>query len=175
MALTRFLQKRTLPLPLAVTTPPAKDAAGDGFVTVDFPRGALFLRDAADKYHRLSWGEVEEDAAGADARRALPPGAYVVTGYRIVKVDEAGKAWHVSVSARAVREIEVKAGKSTAVKIDPTIHIDSKVAHAGVQVAIRGDEKAGLSIYQGDSRIPLGYRLVGADGREIAAGEMKYG
>lgn len=50
-----------------------------------------------------------------------------------------------------------------------------KRLHAGrVGMAITG-QKAGLTIYREGKRIPVRYRLVDAEGSELAAGKMNYG
>jgi hypothetical protein len=42
-------------------------------------------------------------------------------------------------------------------------------------VQITGAKGAGLTIYRSRSRIPIEYRLLDADKKELAAGKMKYG
>lgn len=120
---------------------------------------------------RLSWEE-GEDPGGP---RALPEGRYTLVGYRILADDAAGKPWHVSATGASIRKIVIESGANESLDIDESIRIESRV-HAGrIQVAIRGEHGAGLSIYKEGRRIPLGYRLLDAAGAELGSGSIEYG
>ncbi len=161
--------------------PPAAAGAGDGpadetaTITPSFERGALILRDADGRFRRLSWGELEEPRRpAADRRRALPAGAYHLAGYRILRRDDAGAEWHVSATARSIRELKLVAGANLEVDVDQGILIRKAVRARSLNMAIQGDGKAGLSIYKEGRRIPMGYRLEAADGG-VLEGRFRYG
>ena len=111
---------------------------------------------------------------GADRRRALPAGTYDLVGYRVLKRDEAGTEWHVSVTAPSMRELELVAGANLAVEIDTGILIRKRARGRSLNMAIQGDGGAGLSIYKAGRRIPMGYRLKSPGGDAIE-GRFRYG
>jgi len=120
---------------------------------------------------RLSW----EDGGEPGEPRALPEGRYTLVGYRILADDADGKPWHVSATGASIREVVIRGGANESLDVDETIRMESRV-HAGrIQVAIRGEHGAGLSIYKESRRIPLGYRLLDASGAELGSGSIEYG
>lgn len=60
-------------------------------------------------------------------------------------------------------------------KIDARVHLAPHLTPKRVGVAVTGDGGAGLSIYKDGRRIPLRYRVVGAQGQELAQGALRYG
>lgn len=176
MALVAFLKSGTLPAPTTVASPPAKDAGGAGFVSAGFKEGTLLLKNRAGKFYRLAW---PREAAAKDRRRALPPGDYTLTEYRLVRRDDQGIEWFLSATGPAIRRLTVKAGEELPVPLDETAHVQCRVRRGGdglnVQGVITGEHHAGMSIYRDGRRIALSYRVSDAQGKELAAGPMKYG
>ena len=149
--------------------------------------GELFLRGPKKKIYRLEWR-----ARDKDRRRALPPGHYTITGYRIARTDEHGKKWFLSATSHGHRKLQVTASKSLRVEIDPRIHLStSAAAQAGKlrgSMMFSGDSaggrhgnllkaarRIGLSIYRSGKRIPISYRVLDNKNTELASGTMKYG
>lgn len=138
-----------------------------------FERGALLLRAEDGRLFRLSWEE--PPAPGADRRRALPAGTYALAGYRLLGQDERGRPWHLSATAPSIRALELASGSEQRVEIDPAIRIEKRVRDDQLQVGIQGENGAGLSIYQGGKRIPLGFELYDRSGKKLGEGKINYG
>ena len=131
-------------------------------------------------------------ASDKDRRRALPPGLYTITGYRLSRQDKHGKEWFLSATSHGHRKLQVSAGKPARVEVDPRIHLSmSATAQAGKlrgSMMISGDSaggrhgdilkavrRIGLSIYRSGKRIPIPYRILDNKNAELASGIMKYG
>jgi len=157
----------------------------DGFVTPGFREGSLFVKNAKGEVIRLAWEPVEgeTDAEAADGKaaqwRALPPGAYTLTGFRILRKDDMGRDWFLSaIAPKGIRKFVVKPGKVQKIVVDPSITFGAKgSAKAGfmIQVPIQGMHQAGVSIYCEGKRIPLAFTITGMDGKRIEDGKINYG
>jgi len=147
----------------------------------------LFLKGPQKKVYRLEWKSSDKDR-----RRALPPGPYTITGYRLARTDEHGKKWFLSATSHGYRKIHVLAGKPLKVEIDPRIHLSTNAeVQAGKlrgSMMISGDRaggrhgillkavrRIGLSIYRSGKRIPIPYRVLDNKNAKLASGTMKYG
>jgi hypothetical protein len=163
---------------VTVDAPPAAADPGGGgrrgFVESDLGEGELFLAGAHHRVYRLAWIAGEKDR-----RRALPPGTYKLTGYRLVRADREGTRWFISTTSHGFRDVVVEAGKPTRVAIDPAIRITTRASLAadglGGQMGIQAEPHVGLSIYRAGKRIPIDYRALDGDGRVLARGTMTYG
>ncbi len=157
-----------------------------------FEEGSLVLKDADGRYFRLSWERPEESADGSgkeeeqadggrvDPRRALPPGSYTLTSYRIIRRDEDRRQWFLSASSgHGIRKIEIQQGREHAVGITDKINMVCRTRLKGgelfVSVGITGEPHSGLSIYLDGKRIPVNYTVTSADGKVLSSGPMKYG
>jgi hypothetical protein len=164
-------------MPRVVAEPPSSAQRDHGFVTAAFAEGTLLLRDEQDNYLRLEWGSASQPAT--DARRALPPGSYELTGYRITRRDDNGVAWFVAATGHAIQRIQIRSGQTTAVKVGDAVQFQLTARRRGqavvLQTPVAGDAHAGLSVYRDGRRITLRYRVTDADGRELAAGDLRYG
>ncbi len=167
--MVEFLRSEQLTPPKPVTR--GAVGKGEGSVETSFERGALILRDEDGAKFRLSW----EGSGSEERERALPAGDYVLTGYRILRRDDAGVEWHVSATAQSMTKVKVKAGRTVEVEIDPSIRMGKHYKNGRVGMLIRGEHHSGLSIYKEGKRIPIGYKLTTRAGKEYAAGPMKYG
>jgi hypothetical protein len=186
-ALIKFFEARSIDPPRAITAPPAGIDASttDGFVRSNIPHGSLFLKDAHGKITRLAWKPTSETKPSTRLR-ALPPGTYTLTGYRIVRTDDTGTTWHIStLSPHGIRKVQVKPALPVEVRIDPTVHINASghipekgpnVGKFAVTASILGQHHAGLTIYRAGKRIPLAY-VITARGRDAALekGALDYG
>ena len=132
-------------------------------------------------------------ASDKDRRRALPPGLYTITGYRLSRQDKHGKEWFLSATSHGHRKLQVSPGKPARVEVDPRIHLSmSATAQAGKlrgSMMLSGDRaggrpgdvlginsrRIGLSIYRSGKRIPIPYRILDNKNAELASGIMKYG
>jgi hypothetical protein len=185
-AMIAFLKSGELKAPRAVVTAPGKEAAGVGFLTASFAEGTLFLKSAAGEHYRLEWPKRPQapstgpaTRAVPDRRRALPPGEYTLTGYRIVRRDAKGVEWFLSASAPDLRRLVVRAGEEQPVQVTEAIRLTGRAQpHDGgvkIQLKIAGEQGSGLSIYREGKRIEIGYRLTDAQEKELARGTMQYG
>ena len=165
-----FLESKPLELPRAVTSA-AEEDVDEGTVEVSFAAGDLFLEHEDGQAYRLPWSADEaEDGRG----RVLPVGNYRLRTYRILGMD-GDQPWHISATKPTIKRIEVLEGETTVIDIDQTIHLSTRVGHGMAMVSISGEERAGLTIYRGQQRIPMGYRLLDADGKQVAKGSLAYG
>lgn len=147
-----------------------------GYVVPSFKRGSLVAKDGHGRQYRLSW---EADQASAERRRALPPGQYTVSNYRISRQDRAGNEWFVSASARTIMRFSVAAGKTVNVTVPDAIQMRCEATSVGaevrVQMVIQGVHHSGLSIYRDGKRVPVKYQITDANGAALAQGAMQYG
>lgn len=165
-----------------MTEAPARDTAGQGFVVASFSRGMVLLEGAHQRLYRLSWGEEEGDDAQADdddRRRAVPAGTYQVVSYRIMRRDDRGDEWFISVSGPRLRKLVVKAGGTQQLRLDPSISVrlTTVLKQGSLRIAfgLTGTPRGGLSIYHSGKRIPLRYRVVDPTGKPVAEGPLVYG
>jgi hypothetical protein len=127
------------------------------------------LRAADGRLLRVSW-----DEPGADRKRHVAPGRYELLGYRLMAEAE-GTTWHVSSSGLRAVSMDFSPGGTHLVSIDPTILLEERVQSDGLQVAVRGHENGGLSIYKEGKRVPIGYRRVDRAGTLLGEGKIEYG
>ena len=171
MALIEYLRSTPLPLPIEAKSAPASKEERRGTVTASFERGDLFLENRHGQTYRLSWSGEEEHGERA---LAVPAGIYKLKTYRIVR-ERDGKRWHLSATSPSIQDVTVTAGKHTTIAIDDGIAMSAKLHGDRAQMSIKGDGGAGLSIYQGEKRIPINYQIVGRSGKIVARGAMRYG
>ncbi len=157
----------------------ASDSTDDvGIVVPGFDRGSLFLKDEDGRYFRLAW---EDDGlvGPRNQRRALPPGRYTLTGYRVIRGDANGDDWFISVTSKDLRPIEVMWNRETLIDPSDTIDVKSRVGWTkdgvGIFMTVQGERSSGLTIYRSGKRIPITYSLYDPSGGKIANGDMKYG
>ena len=169
-----FLKSDALPRPKRVTTPPAARDDRSGILTATFAEGSVLLKDKDGTFYRLGWKK-----ADADRRRALPAGDYVMTGYTLVRPDGQGKEWFLGASGKMIRKLTVRAGEEQPLTLQEFVHMHCRAVpqEGGVQVqgVVKGEHHCGVSIYRDGKRIPLGYRVTDAQGKEVAAGSLEYG
>lgn len=162
---------------MTIAGPPAGEAAGahgTGHVVCDLDDTEVFLRGAGHRVYRLRWF-----GKARDRRRALPAGRYRITGYRIARRDGEGRSWFISTTSHGYRDLVVRGGGQTVLKISPVIHFEVRGKkfsdQVNVNALVRGEHHVGLSIYREGKRIPLSYRLVDAAGKELHSGSLRYG
>lgn len=134
-----------------------------------FERGAVLLRASDGHLLRLTW----EDG-GAERTRRLAPGKYELVGYRLL-ARAADVTWHVAATATKKKPLVLEAERVTTLEIDPTITVEERVQRDGLQVAVLGQDRAGLSIYRAGKRIPLAFRRLGEGGAVRGEGKITYG
>src|SRR5688572_15185986 len=102
-AMIAYLRSGELKPPRPVASAPGPEAARAGFLTTNIEEGSLFLKCTAGDHYRLEWPK-QPPAPAADSapqavpnrRRALPPGDYTLTGYRVVRRDARAVEWFIS-------------------------------------------------------------------------------
>jgi hypothetical protein len=185
-AMIAFLKGGALKPPCAVVSGPRKEDAAAGFLTASFEEGTLFLASSSGEHYRLEWPTPSlvspTDRASkpmADRRRALPPGEYTLTCYRILRRDARGVEWLISASGPVIRRLTVRTGEEQRLTVDDTIRLmgSARPENGGVeiQLMIAGEKGSGLTVYRNGKRIDIGYRLVGPGEQELAQGTLKYG
>lgn len=169
-----FLRTNTLTRPRRVTTTPAAEDRTSGVLTPNFEEGTLLLKDKDGTFYRLGWKKNDRDR-----RRALPPGAYTLTAYTLVRRDDTGKEWFLSATGRAIRTLDVRAGTEQKIALQEFAHVLCRAVpmQGGVQIqgVVQGEHHSGTSLYRDGQRITLGYRLSDSQGKELAAGNLEYG
>jgi len=95
-------------------------------------------------------------------------------GYRLLARDTAGVEWQLSAGGPALRELELSPGEQT-LELDAGVHMSPRIKDSSLQVGVQGDGGAGLTLYRAGKRIPLGYRVLDASGRELESGKIHYG
>ena len=168
--MVEFLSTKPFALPIAVTSA-AEEDVDEGTVEVSFTAGDVFLEHEDGQAYRLSWTADEPDAGRG---RVLPVGKYRLRTYRVLA--QAGEQpWHISVTAPTIKQIEVLEGETIGIEIDPSIQLSTHVGHGRGMVNLSGEKRAGLTIYRGQKRIPMGFRLLDAHGKQLSSGPMAYG
>ena len=183
-ALLTLLKSGKLQPPRPVAVAPGKDIARAGFLIPSFTEGTLFLKRSSGEHYRLEWPEQPTSGdpgakAAPDRRRALPPGEYTLTCYRVARRDAKEVEWFISATAPHIRSLIVKAGEEQRVQVDETIQLtgSAQLGDGGVKIQAKftGAEHSGLSIYREGKRIELGYRLADIQKKQLATGTMHYG
>ena len=186
MALIECLKSGVLEAPRAVTSAEHKDGDEVGFITPNFDEGSVLLRNPDGAYVRLDWQRRDRGGSGstngaaeADRRRPLTAGKYALTNYRITRRDAEGHEWFISATGKMIRQIEVVAGQEQRMEVKAEIAMNCRARPIregiDVQVTIVGEHHAGLTIYRDGQRIPLGFVVRDADGKELTTSPMKYG
>jgi hypothetical protein len=152
----------------------AADLEGKAVLTASFRSGSLVLASKAESVV-LSWKEGD-----ADRRRGVPPGTWRWRSTRIER-EKDGESWVHSSSQGTGGEFRFEAGG------DPpmTLVAEGKAAFRGTAKRqgaalhlgfdLRDEGGHGISVYRKGKRIEVRWRLLGKDGKELAAGPMTYG
>ena len=133
------------------------------------------MRGSDGKLTRLAWETRGETTPDSTRARTLPAGEYTLVGYRIVDRSRAGEVWHLSGSGLKLRKIAVPASGDLRIDIAPKLSLKQRFDGGSAGMEIRGADGAGVSIYKNGHRIPVGYRVLGDKGEELARGKMNYG
>ncbi len=169
-----FFKSGSMPPATAIAVPPSPTDDQSGIVRPKFDEGSVLVKDAAGKHYRLVWR-----AQDKDRRRGLPPGAYTLTHFDIVRRDEHKTEWFISGSGAALAKLKVAAGQDQTLGADDAVMIQCKAKPSAgtvdIQATVMDGHHHGLSIYRDGKRIPLKYRVADARGKELATGELEYG
>jgi len=166
---------RTRPTSVTSAAEPADEALA-GRVTSTIRHGELFVHAQGDKqtWFRLRWSP--EDEGGA---RALPPGPYVVTGYRQLLTADDGKPWIWSTASAGYRRIEVKAGETVHVEVRDWIGLNTRAVFKKgkhrVGLLFMAEKKLGNTLYRDGKRIAITWQLRNDLGEVLDEGPMRYG
>lgn len=144
-------------------------------ITPEFDEGSLFLRDEQGVVVRLAWEAQADAPREANRGRTLPAGKYTLVGYRLFDRSRANEVWHVSGTGTKRKPIEIPAQGPISLGVPRELSLKQRFDGASAGMEIRGAHQAGLSIYKNGARIPIGYRVLGADGVELTRGSMNYG
>ncbi len=147
---------------------------GAGAIRADLGApGSLVLQRGAERLRVL---------VGSDSESAphLDPGIYRLIGYRIRRSDESDAPWFLSATAVAGESLEIRAGKSTELAIEPSVTVNLIAQRddraALLSLSMRGPlVSPAITIYKDGERIPLRYEVLDARSRVLASGVMEYG
>jgi hypothetical protein len=184
--LIEFLKRGELDPPHAVLWSASPASDDSGFVTVSFSDGSLFLKDDNGRVFRLAWESAGEHAPpdlraikSNQRRRALPPGKYTISGYRVIRRDHEGREWFISATGPNIRRIELQPNQHHHVELSETINVNckarAKATGVAIQMTLFGEQHSGLTIYRDGRRIPMRFVVTSASGAQLAAGSMDYG
>ena len=123
----------------------------------------------------LVWREGEDPAQRV---RGLPAGTYRLRTARGVGVHD-GQRWFASTSGPGGAEVSLEAGAAARLAWEPRVVFKGQARrerHAlRLGFGITGPDGRGLSVFRGESRVPVTYRVLDAEGAELYAGPMRYG
>jgi hypothetical protein len=150
---------------------PVEEAGEPGLaqaaVVSDVVNGEIFLKSQAGQVYRLRW---DSDSAGE--KRVVPPGDYVLFGYRLMRGE-----WILS-GAGGRKPVRLPAGATRSIPIDPSVVIELTAAKKDQEIALsmsaRGHEGMGVSLYRLGTRIAIPYQIEKQTG-VAEEGTMKYG
>ena len=134
--------------------------------------GVLTL-EAKERRVRLSW------AAGSDPReRWVEPGTWTVRDTWTLRARE-GVEWVLSCSGAPEGPFEAKAGETAPVALEEVVRFSGRARREGkglaLEFSLKGDRGRGVSVWKAWKRVPVRWRVLGKDGKEIAAGAANYG
>jgi len=155
-----------------VDAPPAADAKPTAWIEPAFDSGSVVLM-SGDRLVRVVW-----PLGGEDKRRVLAPGKYTVRELRFEHTHK-GAHWFLSSSGPPYQKVEVAARGGTKLVIPDEITCTTKAKRKGAQLnisfAMGAKNGHGITIFKKSLRVPVTYRVLDKDGRELAAGKMNYG
>jgi hypothetical protein len=172
-----FLKSDAVERPKLLDRPPSENLDHIGYLTSSLDDCSVVLKRQSDgRAFQLLW---KKGSGGKDdRRRALPPGEYQITGYRIARRDTEGHDWFIS-GAGKIRTLKVHAGHVQDLKLMEVIGLTCRALPRGgdvqVQAIVQGEHHCGLSIWKDGLRIPIHFRIADAAGKELASGTLKYG
>ena len=172
-----FLKSDAVGRPKLLDRPPRENSDHAGYLTTSLDDCSVVVkRQSGGQAFQLLW---KKDATGKeDRRRALPPGEYQIIGYRIARRDAEGHDWFIAGTGK-IRTVKVHAGHVQDLKLSETIGLDCRTRPQGgelqVQAVAQGEHHCGLSIWKDGLRIPIGFQITDAAGKELASGTLKYG
>ncbi len=179
MALKAHLESKPYPLPTVVDRVPRDATPKHGAVLPGWKetdQGSLFVKNAKGDLLRLSWESRQGSAAAKLGGRMLPAGKYELVGYRVVRKSEDGTTWHLSGTGHGIAEIVVPDGGTVKAPDVAFVGAGKSLRNNGhVGMAFQGLHGCGLTVYKEGKRIPAGYRILSADGKELASGKITYG
>lgn len=144
-------------------------------IRADFEEGSLFLRDKAGEVTRLAWEARGKAELEKGVAYSLPAGVYTLVGFRVFDRSRENEVWHISGTGSKLQRIEIPAQGEVELKISRAISLKQRFDGSSAGMEIRGAFAAGVSIYKNGARIPVGYRVLDAQGVELTKGAMNYG
>ena len=143
-------------------------------VVPSFEAGTIVLSSKAESVV-LCWKEDEKDR-----RRGGPPGKWAWRSTRLERKLE-GEPWTFSACGGQGPEVPMDAvsGPPTELTQEGKAAFKGTAKRQGAAIQLgfelRDGGGLGISVYRKERRIDVRWRLLGKDGKEIAAGTMNYG
>lgn len=154
-----------------VDAPPAVEKPV-AWVEPNFKAGSVVLR-SGDRLLRVVW-----PLDAKDLRRELPPAKYAVHELRIERIHERTH-WFLSSSGPPYQKVEVAAKGRTSLTISDALTCTTKAKQVGQELrfsfGMRAATGHGITVFKDYLRVPVTYRILDKQGKEIAAGKMAYG
>ena len=142
------------------------------WVEPSFESGAVVLR-SGDRLLRVVWPVGQKDR-----RRVVPAGKHAVHELRIERTHKRAH-WFLSSSGPPYQHVQVAAKGRTDLVISDRLTCRTVARRHGDELRIAFGMNAatghGITVFKNYLRVPVTYRIVDKEGKEIAAGKMAYG
>jgi len=165
VALIEWLKGRGGERPLTQIEPDAPS----GYITTDVAAAQLIL---------IGSGRPVTVRVGNGKKAPVPEGRFLLRTVRVQR-EKDGVAWFTSSTGPGGKPTRVRAGETTKVNLDPTVHFEAQAKRDKGELrlgfAIRGADGRGLSIYRDWKRVSIRYEVLDASGKALAGGRMNYG
>jgi len=155
-----------------VDAPPAADAKPEAWIEPSFASGSVVLM-SGDRLVRVVW-----PLGVTDRRRVIAPGRYSVRELRFEYRDKDAH-WFLSSSGPPFQQVEVAAKGASSLVIPEEITCATRAKRDGDELrfsfGMQARQGHGVTIFKDGRRVPVSYRLLDKDGKEMGAGKMNYG
>lgn len=140
-------------------------------MAASFPAGSAVLEGRAGAVRVVL-------APGAKERPGLAPGPWRLRNTWIER-EHGGEPWYLSASGPAAAPVEAKAGEPFPLEVSAEVRFAGHVKRHGKGLALgfdlKGDRGRGVSLWRSGKRIKVGYKVLGAEGKVLAEGDMTWG
>ena len=169
MALIKWLKAQKVARRIDAPPAAAKPVA---WVEPSFEAGSVVLKKG-DKLLRVVW-----HAGTQDRRRVVPAGKHGVYEFRIERTTQRTH-WFLASSGPPYQKVEVAAKGRTSLVISDALTCTTQAKRVGQELrfsfGMRAATGHGITVFKNFLRVPVTYRILDKQGKEIAAGKMDYG
>jgi hypothetical protein len=151
---------------------PPKEEKPPVWIEPSFKSGSVVL-SRGDGIVRVVWPLDHKDL-----RRVVAPGSYTIRELRIERMHE-GAYWFLSSSGPPYQKVEIAKKGSSSLDISDALACTTDAKLDGRRLVFNFSMHAkrghGITIFKDGKRVPVTYRVLDKDGKEIVAGKMDYG